>query len=111
MSTRPRTMLLLSAPLALLSACQTPIVVQTTALDCPALIHPDLRRPTPSAPGPEDDSKNAWRGFGIRQTGQVDKANVDKEVILHIVDECHKQSGKATEDARRRNTPWYKRVL
>lgn len=105
---RLRTMLLLSAPLATLSACQTPIVVQTTALDCTALLHPELKKPTPSATGPEDASTNAWRSFGIRQTGQLDKANVDKEVILYTVEECERQKKVAEEQARKRLKPWWK---
>lgn len=108
MSTRLRTTLLLSALAALLSACQTPTVVQTTALDCSKLIHPSLRKHTDSAVGPEDGSKEALWAFGIRQTGQLDKANVDKDVILYTVDECEKQKAEAEERARKRLKPWWK---
>lgn len=96
---------------ALLSACPGPINVSMTALDCPRLIPPALREPTPSATGPESDSQAAWVGFGVRQTGQLDKSNVDREAILQITDECHRQQTQAREEAQRRNRPWYRRIL
>ena len=96
---------------AALSACTTHIGVQMTALDCPRLVHPALRQPTPSATGPEDDTAGAWINFGVRQTGQLERSNVDREVILGIVDECYRQQQAAQAEAERRNKPWWRRIF
>lgn len=53
----------------------------------------------------------AWINFGVRQTGQLERANVDREVILGIYDECYRQQQAAQAEAERRNKPWWRRIF
>lgn len=74
-------------------------------------MHPALRQPTPSATGPEDDTAGAWINFGVRQTGQLERSNVDREVVLGIYDECYRQQRAAQAEAERRTKPWWRRIF
>lgn len=101
-------LLLLTALAVTLSACTTPTLVSMTALDCRKLIHPTLRQPVPSAKGPADATQGEWVGFAVAQTGQLEKANVDKQVILNITDECYEQQALALKAAQKKTRPWWK---
>jgi hypothetical protein len=105
---RPLTTVISTACLLMLSACTTLTVSPTPALECSKLVHPDLKKPTASAQGPVDDSKVELGTFGIRQTGQLDKANTDKTVVVYTYEECERQNAEALKRAAARVKPWYR---
>ena len=93
--------------LSMLSACTTLTVSPTPALECSKLVSPELKKATPSAQGPADDSKVELGMFGIRQTGQLDKANVDKGAVIYTYEECERQNAEALKRAAKRVKPWW----
>ncbi len=44
---------------------------------------------------PLEGSQGAWVVFGDAQTGQLDKANVDKRSAIEIVEACEKRDREA----------------
>lgn len=68
-----------------------------------------LLHPTPGATLPADGSKGEWVGFGDRQTGQLDKANADKDSARAILRMCRVWQDKAAIAARPK--PWYRRIF
>jgi hypothetical protein len=75
------------------------------ASDCSTLVPQALRLPTPGAPIPADSTAGAWVAFGDAQTGQLDKANVDKTSQMQIVEACEKRDREATKQITKR--PWW----
>ena len=67
-----------------------------------------LLEPTPLAPLPADDTVGEIASFGLRQTGQLDKANADKAGAQRLGDKCHEWQQKALEKSRKRNQPWWR---
>jgi hypothetical protein len=58
------------------------------------------KQPVPSAPLPVQgatdlDEAKAWQGFGVAQTGQLQKANGRTGDILHIWGECERRYNEA----------------
>lgn len=49
-----------------------------------------LLSPTPAAPLPKGDTVKDWIMFGIEQSGQLSKANNDKEAAKRVVEICTK---------------------
>ena len=47
-----------------------------------------LLEPTPGAPRPANDSVGEFGAFGVRQTGQLDKANADKHAAHGLLTSC-----------------------
>lgn len=107
MSRTPRTITSILC-LSMLSACTTLTVSPTPALECSKLVSPELKKPTPSAKGPADDSKLELGTFGLRQTGQLDKANVDKGAVVYTYEECERQNAEALKRAAKRVKPWWR---
>jgi hypothetical protein len=66
-----------------------------------------LRRPTPHAPGPADDSSKEWVNFGVGQTGQVEKANTDKASRNHIEEVCERKYEEALKASKKRTKKWW----
>ena len=93
MSIKPRAptrrALLSLALCTMLSACLTPTVPKPTAPPCMVILRATgLLRPTPGATRPADDTVGAIAAFGVRQTGQLDKANADKTDAAAMLDTC-----------------------
>lgn len=97
---------------ATLSACATPIVTNLDALPCVEMVEASgLLSPTPGAPLPLSDKVGEIASFADRQTGQLDKANADKRGARQIMLTCDQYQRRALDEARRRNTPWYRRIF
>jgi hypothetical protein len=92
-------------PGLLLSACATRTVYNRPASDCSTLVPKSLVAPTPGAPLPSDPSAGAWVVFGDAQTGQLDKANIDKQAQFDIVQACEKRDREAAQKVTKR--PWW----
>jgi hypothetical protein len=60
--------------------------------------------PTPSAPFP-DPTAGGWVVFGDAQTGQLDKANLDKQVQHDIVTACERRDREAAKQITKK--PWW----
>jgi hypothetical protein len=58
---------------------------------------------TPGAPLPADNTAGALAIFGIQQTGQVERANADKDGIGGILDTCKAWQDKAAKEAQPRH--------
>lgn len=63
---------------------------------------------TPLAPLPADDTVGEIASFGLRQTGQLDKANADKAGAVRLGETCEKYQQQAIERAKQRNRLWRK---
>lgn len=70
-----------------------------------------LLAPTPGALRPQNDTVGEIAAFGDRQTGQLDKANVDKAGVDRMLKTCRAWQERALNEASRRNKPWYKRIF
>lgn len=70
-----------------------------------------LLEATTGAPLPIEDTAGEIAAFGLRQTGQLDKANADKAGALRLGQTCEDHQRKALERARERNKPWRKRIF
>lgn len=46
-----------------------------------------------------------WVAFGDAQTGQLERANDEKQTALWIVNQCEAEAKKAADDITR---PWWK---
>lgn len=66
---------------------------------------------TPGAARPNDDSAGELAAFGDRQTGQLDKANLDKDGAKAILRTCEAWKRKSAEEAERKLKPWYRRMF
>lgn len=98
--------LLLLGPAFALSACATPIVYNRPASDCSSLVPKSLIDPTPGAALPVlTDPMGPWVSFGDAQTGQLDKANVDKLAQHEIVAACEKRDREAEKAITKK--PWW----
>jgi hypothetical protein len=86
------------------SACAPSIRVSSTALPCRELLEASgLLNPTPGATRPLNDTAGEIAAFGDRQTGQVDKANADKQGARDFIRVCDEAQRKAVEEAQERN--------
>lgn len=70
-----------------------------------------LLEPTPGAIRPRTDAVGEIAAFGDRQTGQLDKSNADKAGTGRMLKTCRDWQDRALKEARRRNSPWYKRIF
>ena len=82
---------LLLLPLAMLSACSTYIRDPRPASECASLVPKSLRSPTPGWPIPEDDRPASWMAFGLGQSGQLERANIEKDAVIEIVAQCERR--------------------
>jgi hypothetical protein len=53
-----------------------------------------VKAPTPGADLPADDTAAAWVAFGNSQTGQLGRANLDKQTALEIITRCEKRDAE-----------------
>lgn len=59
-----------------------------------------------SAPLPSDSSVGSWMGFGLAQTGQLDKANSNTADAVSIIQKCEARNAAAFEALKPR--PWWR---
>lgn len=64
-----------------------------------------LLNETPAAPLPGGDVVGDWQVFGVQQTGQLERANVDKGGAGRLVRKCEDLHREALAKAVR---PWWK---
>lgn len=100
---RKRKALMSLAPCALLCACQPPIVLTPPAVPCDEIISASkMLEPTPGASLPANDSVGEIAAFGVREAGQLDKANADKAGVQGILGVCKSWAAKANAAVRRK---------
>ena len=81
--------LLLIAPVGLLSACAQHIQLTQAALPCGQLVdNSGLLKATPAAALPGNSDASRWVAFSDIQTGQLDRANSDKQAVHGILETC-----------------------
>ena len=98
--------LLLSAALGLpLCACMTRISTTLPVSECPSLLPSSVTAPTPGAPIPTKRTVGALAAFGDAQTGQLDKANVDKAAILAFEARCKARDAELIKSVTKK--PWW----
>lgn len=86
---RPLSILLLIAPAGLLSACAQRIQLTQAALPCGQLVdNSGLLKPTPAAALPGNSDASRWVAFSDIQTGQLERANGDKQAVHGILETC-----------------------
>ncbi len=66
------------------------------------MIPAGLKKPTPGAPLPADDSAGAWTSFGNSQTGQLGHANASKATALEIIALCEARDAETVKQLTRR---------
>ncbi len=57
---------------------------------------------TPGAALPANDTVGEIAAFGVRQTGQLDKANADKAGVARVLQVCDDWRDRAAKAVRRR---------
>lgn len=83
------SILLLTAPAGLLSACAQHITLTQAALPCGELVdNSGLLKPTPPAALPANSDASRWVAFSDIQTGQLDRANAEKQAVTGILHTC-----------------------
>lgn len=102
----PQRMLMLPMLLAVMACAGSPPIVASPSA-CSSLIPDSWRTPVEGAPIPEEAGDaltqlKAWIGFGVRQTGQLDKANGRAADALAIVERCEARDRAAVRHSRRR---------
>ena len=87
---RVRPLILCSiASAGLLSACGPRIQLAQAALPCGELVDSSgLLKPTPPANLPANSEASRWVAFSDIQTGQLDRANSDKQAVTGILHTC-----------------------
>ncbi len=86
---RTLSTLALTATAGLLSACAQPIQLTQSALPCGQLVdNSGLLKPTPAANLPVNSEASRWVAFSDVQTGQLDRANSDKQAVHGILETC-----------------------
>lgn len=94
----PLALLLLSAPLC---ACMGPMQLNQTAPPCVAIVKATgLLAPTPGAPLAANDTVGEIAAFGVREAGQLDKANADKASAAATLAVCDEEWRKGLKAAR-----------
>ncbi|MFM9827576.1 MAG: hypothetical protein ACKVOB_02375 [Sphingomonas sp.] len=94
---------LLLLPCALLCACTPAIVLTPPAIPCREIVAATgMLEPTPGAALPANDTVGEIAAFGVRQTGQVDKANADKAGVARILQVCDEWRDHAAKAVKRR---------
>jgi len=95
------------ASAGLLSACAPHIQLSQAALPCGELVDSSgLLKPTPAAALPANSEASRWVAFSDVQTGQLDRANSDKQAVTGILHTCDQwQSRPRTVVSRVRDTP------
>lgn len=90
-------------PCVLLCACTPPIVLTPPVVPCRAIITASgMLTPTPGAALPANDSVGEIAAFGVREAGQLDKANADKAGVAGILQVCDDWRDKAAKAVKRR---------
>ncbi|MEH6697186.1 MAG: hypothetical protein V7672_00660 [Brevundimonas sp.] len=80
-----------------------------TATGCSELVRPILTRATPHAEiGNTGDPATDWQLYGVAETGQLNKANDDKETGFEIIQACERRDEQVRERLER---PWYRRLM
>lgn len=93
--------LLLLLPLALLCAGCAHINLSQTAPPCRRIVEASgLLSPTPGASRPANDTVGEIGAFGVRQTGQLEVANADKQSAGRILAACDDAWGEALKAAK-----------
>ena len=100
---------ILAIPLALLAmlglgACVSARHTVTTPYACASRIPPQLAADVPPAAIPSDNTIGAWVAGFDAQTGQLERANDEKQTALWIVRNCENEYAKASRDL---NRPWF----
>lgn len=108
MPSKPRRGLATRAPLllllcALLCACMPAIVLTPPAIPCREIITATgMLEPTPGAALPANESVGEIAAFGVREAGQLDKANADKAGVARVLTVCDDWRDRAAKSVRRR---------
>ena len=77
------------ASVGLLSACAPHIQLSQAALPCGELVDSSgLLKATPPAALPANSEASRWVAFSDIQTGQLDRANSDKQAVTGILHTC-----------------------
>ena len=77
------------ASVGLLSACAQRIQLTQAALPCGQLVdNSGLLKPTPAANLPANGEASRWVAFSDVQTGQLERANSDKQAVHGILETC-----------------------
>lgn len=71
---------------------------------CASRVPPQLTDDVPSAPLPVENTVGEWVAFGDAQTGQLERANDEKQTALWIVNQCEAEAKAAADDITR---PWW----
>lgn len=104
------TRLLILSSLALLaplSACVQAPPVLAAAGSCSKLVPEDwYKKGVSSAELPGEDKIGPWMGFGVAQTGQLDKANSQTADTYNIVSRCEARDAAIIEAMKPK--PWWK---
>lgn len=100
---------ILAIPLAMLAmlglgACVSARHTVTTPYACASRIPPQLAADVPPAAIPADNTIGAWVAGFDAQTGQLERANDEKQTALWIVRNCENEYAKAARDL---NRPWF----
>jgi len=79
--------------------------VFATKTDCSSLVPDGWRSGVPNAPAPAQvdndlDRLKGWIGFGVTQTGQLEKANGRTADAIGIVERCEERDREAIERSR-----------
>lgn len=92
------------------AACTTVSVDGSNDDRCSDYVPQSLWEATPHAPPPAT-SQASHGNFEIAEAGQLEKANADKAGTQHIITTCERKKQEALERAKRRNSPWWKRIF
>lgn len=93
------------------ASCTTISVDGSNADSCLDYVPGEMWDDTKHVAPPTGPSGPAWVNFALGEAGQLEKANADKRGTKHIITTCERKKQEAFERARRRNTPWYKRIF
>jgi hypothetical protein len=88
----------------------TSVEVTSTQRKCRNYVDPFLET-TKHSSGPKNADSKEWVNFGVRQTGQVNNANSDKEKGKQVLHLCEAENAAALKKAAERAKPWYKRIF
>lgn len=71
---------------------------------CASRVPPQLTDDVPSAALPTENTVGQWVAFGDAQTGQLERANDEKQTALWIVNQCEAEAKAAADDITK---PWF----
>lgn len=99
----------LTFPLAVLAmlgiaSCASAPRIVPIQYACASRVPPQLADDVPSAALPTENTVGQWVAFGDAQTGQLERANDEKQTALWIVNQCEDEAKKAADDITK---PWF----